>query len=191
MYTIFSDITYFIHKYHNILLKHINLGNQFHYKKYKQKLHDVEFYDGKWKHKYCQYFDPFPEIMFTELRITWCCDYDLRNSKTCVFIFHHSIQHDEASGYIFKTQYTTSYTHLKVEERTDESEKSSLKVITVFTFFRSSCWQMLYKVGVLKSFSKFTEKQLHRSLCFTGVSPGRPACAFHKRKCFSLLMSIK
>ena len=24
-----------------------------------------------------------------------------RNIKTCVFIFHHSIQHDEASGYAF------------------------------------------------------------------------------------------
>ena len=27
--------------------KYINLGNQLHYKKYKQKLHRVEYYDGK------------------------------------------------------------------------------------------------------------------------------------------------
>ena len=26
---------------------------------------------------------------------------DRNISKTCVFIFHHSIQHDEASGYTF------------------------------------------------------------------------------------------
>ena len=35
-----------------------------------------------------------------------CCEHDLRKgieilAKTCVFIFHHSIQHDEASGYTF------------------------------------------------------------------------------------------
>ena len=32
-----------------------------------------------------------------------CCEHDIRKgieilAKTCVFIFHHSIQHDEASG---------------------------------------------------------------------------------------------
>ena len=35
-----------------------------------------------------------------------CCEHDLRKgieilAKTCVFIFYHSIQHDEASGYTF------------------------------------------------------------------------------------------
>ena len=35
-----------------------------------------------------------------------CCEHDIRKgieilAKTCVFIFHHSIQHDEASGYTF------------------------------------------------------------------------------------------
>ena len=45
--------------------KYINLGNQFHCKKYNQKIHYVEYYNGKWKHKFCWYFDPFPEIMFT------------------------------------------------------------------------------------------------------------------------------
>ena len=32
---------------------------------------------------------------------TWSQERDRNVSKTCVFIFHHSIQHDEASGYIF------------------------------------------------------------------------------------------
>ena len=32
---------------------------------------------------------------------TWSQERDRNISKTCVFIFHHSIQHDEASGYIF------------------------------------------------------------------------------------------
>ena len=31
------------------MFKYINLGNQLHYKKYNQKLHHVEYYDGKWK----------------------------------------------------------------------------------------------------------------------------------------------
>ena len=31
---------------------------------------------------------------------TWSQGRDRNISKTCVFIFHHIIQHDEASGYI-------------------------------------------------------------------------------------------
>ena len=32
---------------------------------------------------------------------SWSQEMDRNISKTCVFIFHHSIQHDEASGYTF------------------------------------------------------------------------------------------
>ena len=32
---------------------------------------------------------------------TWSQERDRNISKICVFIFHHSIQHDEASGYNF------------------------------------------------------------------------------------------
>ena len=53
----------FISKVTWSIFKYINLGNQRYYKKYNQKRHDVEHYDGKWKHKFCWYFDLFPEIM--------------------------------------------------------------------------------------------------------------------------------
>ena len=32
---------------------------------------------------------------------TWSQEKDWNISKTCVFIFHHSIQYDEASDYTF------------------------------------------------------------------------------------------
>ena len=37
--------------------EYIDLGNQLHYKRYNQKLHHIEYYDGKWKH-----WDHVPEI---------------------------------------------------------------------------------------------------------------------------------
>ena len=37
-------------------------------KKYNQKLYHVEYCNGKRKHKFYSYFDPFPGIMFTELK---------------------------------------------------------------------------------------------------------------------------
>ena len=42
----------------------------------------------------------FPSILIPFLRSQ---ERDRNISKTCVFIFHHSIQHDEASGYTFST----------------------------------------------------------------------------------------
>ena len=39
---------------------------------------------------------------------TWSQERDPNISKTCVFIFHHSIQHDEASGYTFYTKSNNS-----------------------------------------------------------------------------------
>ena len=101
--------------------KYINLGNQLHYKKYNQKFHHVQYYDGKWKHKFCYYFDPFPEIMFTALKTkknsiknilmlwTWSQESDRNISKTCVFIFHHRIQHDEDSGCTFYLSISFDY----------------------------------------------------------------------------------
>ena len=38
------------------LFKYVNLGNQFNYKKYNQKLHHVEYYDGKWKQNFLPIF---------------------------------------------------------------------------------------------------------------------------------------
>ena len=35
---------------------------------------------------------------------TWSQERDRNISKTCVFIFHHSIQQDEASGYAFHNE---------------------------------------------------------------------------------------
>ena len=35
---------------------------------------------------------------------TWSQKKDRHISKTCVFIFYHSIQHDEASGYTFNNE---------------------------------------------------------------------------------------
>ena len=32
---------------------------------------------------------------------TWSQERDRNVTKTCAFIYHHSIQHDEASGYTF------------------------------------------------------------------------------------------
>ena len=48
----------------------------------------------------------FANILIPSQRFLECCEHDLRKgikilAKTSVFIFHHSIQHDEASGYNF------------------------------------------------------------------------------------------
>ena len=45
--------------------EYIDLGSQFHYKKYKQKLNHVEYYDGKWTQK-----------LWVEHG--QCCEHDLR-----------------------------------------------------------------------------------------------------------------
>ena len=37
---------------------------------------------------------------------------DRNISKTCVFIFHHSIQHDEASGYTFYINVVDLFFHI-------------------------------------------------------------------------------
>ena len=39
--------------------------------------------------------------MKTALLWTWSQERDGNISKTCAFIFHHSIQHDEASDFTF------------------------------------------------------------------------------------------
>ena len=66
-------------KLEEIKFKYINLGNQLHYKKYNQKLHHVEYYDGN------------ENTSFANISIP--CVH-----KTCVFIFYHSIQNDKTSG---------------------------------------------------------------------------------------------
>ena len=42
----------------------------------------------------------FANIWISFLR-SWSQERDQNVSKTCVFIFHHSFQHNEASGYTF------------------------------------------------------------------------------------------
>ena len=44
--------------------------------------------------------------------LTWSQERNRNISKTCVFIFHHSIQHDEASGYTFYKEITLVFGEL-------------------------------------------------------------------------------
>ena len=91
------------------------MGNQLHYKKYKQKLYHVEYCDGK-----C-----FNAVNMISKR-------DRNISKTCVFIFH-SIQHDEASGYTFyglsKTFNTLNHDLLIAKHHAYGSHIKTLKIL--------------------------------------------------------------
>ena len=40
-------------------------------------------------------------LIFQSMLRTWSPERDRNISNTCVFIFHHSIQHDGGSGYTF------------------------------------------------------------------------------------------
>ena len=51
---------------------------------------------------FCEYFDPFAEIVFTAYDVNMISAKGSRYQQKPGFILHHGIQHDEASDY---TQY--------------------------------------------------------------------------------------
>ena len=50
---------------------------------------------------------------------TWSRERDQNSGKTCVFIFDHSIRHNEASGYTFYNP-NTEFFMVKIQENTDQ-----------------------------------------------------------------------
>ena len=52
--------------------------------------------------------------------------------------------------------------------------------IQIYRTLRSSCWKVVYKNGVLKSFDKFTGKDLSWSIFFNNVAGLRPGTLFKR-----------
>ena len=56
----------------------------------------------------------------------------------------------------------------------------SQNIYSVFSHYRSSCWQMFFKIGVLKIFAIFSGKQLCWSLFLMKLQVRKPATLLKK-----------